>query len=74
MKKILIIILCCWSNLLWSHHIDNSRTMLRQWTLVKENKTILGSFLMFKNGDVYIEDEKSKVVHFPLSDFSTPDR
>lgn len=74
MKKLLLLFCCLFSTYLFAHKVSNEKAVLRLWHLSEENKTIEGSFFMFKDGNVYIEDAKSNVVHFPLNHFSKQDQ
>ena len=57
-----------------AHEIDYGKVILKHWKLSKENKTIEGSFFMYKNGEVYIEDAQQKLLHFPLASFNAADQ
>ena len=75
MRKIaLVIMISCVCNYLKAHDIDYGKIILKQWTLVKDNQTIEGSFYMYKNGEVYIEDAQQQLIHFPLAYFSLSDQ
>ena len=74
MKKITIIAICLFSNMLFAHTINYDKVILRHWKIEKENKTIDGSFFMYKNGNVFIEDANNVVVHFPIASFSKEDQ
>lgn len=74
MKNLSLIILIFFAVDLLAHDINYSKIILKQWNLDTEKKTISGSFTMFKNGEVYIEDVNSKILHFPLSHFSKADQ
>lgn len=56
-----------------AHNIDVTNIKLREWKL-DNHTTIIGSFLMLKNNDVYIEKNNGAVVHYPLSSFSEADK
>jgi hypothetical protein len=70
MKNLSLIILIFFAVDLLAHDINYSKIILKQWNLDTEKKTISGSFTMFKNGEVYIEDANSKILHFPHSPIS----
>jgi len=74
MKKSVLIAICLFSNMLFAHTINYDKIILHHWNIEKENKVVDGTFYMFKNGDIYIEDASSKVVHFPLASFSKEDQ
>ena len=62
------------SNFLLAHNINYDKIILRHWTVEKQNKTVDGSFYMYKNGNVFIEDANDKIVDYPLSFFSKEDQ
>ena len=74
MKKALIIALCIISLKMFSHTINYENQVLRHWNIEKENKYIDGSFSMFKNGKVYIEDAQNRVSSYPLKNLSKEDQ
>jgi hypothetical protein len=74
MKKIIILLLCSLTSLISAHSNHDGNSLLRHWKLGKENKVIDGSFYMFKNDEVYIEEHDHTIVHFPLSSFSLIDQ
>ncbi len=61
-------------NNLTAHDIDYEKIILKKWVLAKEDKIIEGSFSMYKNGDVFIEDAEQHLIHYPLSSFSPADQ
>ncbi len=73
-KAILFVTICLWANLAFAHTINYSNVVLHHWSIAKENKTIDGSFYMYKNGNVYIEDASNKIFNYPLADFSKDDQ
>ncbi len=74
MKKVIVILLCSLSSLIYAHSVSNEHTTIRHWNIAKQDKAIDGSFYMYKNGEVFIEDLKSNIVHFPLTQFSNEDQ
>ena len=74
MKAISVITLCLISNFLFAHTINYDKVILRHWSIGKENNTIDGSFYMYKNGNVFIEDANNKIVNYPLAYFSKDDQ
>lgn len=74
MKKKLLILICLFSLSIFSHTINYDNVVLRHWSITKEDKYIDGSFVMLKNGKVYIEDKNEKIFYFPLSYLSKEDR
>lgn len=74
MKKLLLILICLFTNYAFSHTINYDKVVLHHWTLEKEHQFVDGSFYMLKNGNVYIEEANGKIVHFPISSFSKEDQ
>jgi hypothetical protein len=74
MKNILLIFFCLFSQLIFAHGFGQEAVALKHWNLDKGNQRIDASFLMFKDGAVYLEDAAHKILHFPLSDFSSEDQ
>ncbi len=62
------------NSILFSHTVNYQNVILRHWDIVKEHKTVEGSFSMCKNGNVYIEDANNKLIHFPLLSLSKKDQ
>ena len=73
MKYILIFFLL-FANIIYGHIINNENEILRHWKIESQNKTVEGSFSMFKNRNVYIEDANNIILNFPLSSFSSEDQ
>lgn len=66
---------CCLSSTyIFGHNLNIENAPPRHWHLPTLKKTIEGSFLMLKNGSIYIEDANSRVLHFPLQFFSAEDQ
>lgn len=74
MKKITLLLLCLISNFMFSHTINYDNIVLRHWSIQKEHKCIDGTFMLFKNGTVFIEDANNTISKFPLSDLSNEDQ
>jgi hypothetical protein len=74
MKKITLLLICFASNFMFSHTINYDNIVLRHWSIEKEYKFIDGTFMMFKNGTVFIEDANNKISKFPLADLSKEDQ
>ena len=74
MKNFALLLFLSVASALFAHDINYSKIILKQWNLETEKKTLSGSFTMFKNGEVYIEDANNKILHFPLSHFSKADQ
>jgi len=74
MKKINLLLFCLLSNLIFSHTITYYKIVLRHWSIQKEHKFVDGTFMMFKNGMVFIEDENNRISKFPLTDLSKEDQ
>jgi len=70
--QLIIFILCC--NTIFAHTVNYENQVLRHWNVQKENIFIDGSFTMFKNGKVYIEDANNNILHYPLASLSIEDQ
>lgn len=75
MKKITIwLVFSLLSNLILAHDIHYDKVIQRTWEFQKTNKRIKGSFNMYKNGTVFIEDEHSKIITIPFASLSKTDQ
>jgi multisubunit Na+/H+ antiporter MnhC subunit len=75
MKKVFtIIIMCLLSQISFAHNARNSQFIAKEWNIAKQNKTIVGSFFMYKNGNVFIEDVNGNISNFPLTLLSLDDQ
>ncbi len=57
----------------FGHNLNYDKVILHQWTVNADTK-INASFLMFKHDEVYLQNENTQIVHFPLADFSQADQ
>lgn len=73
-KISIFIIVSLFTNLIYSHTINYDKVILKHWILVNENKSIDGSFHMYKDGEVYIEDFQNRILKYPLSSFCKEDQ
>ena len=74
MKKITLLLICFASNFVFSHTVNHDKIVLRHWSIQKEHKFIDGTFMMFKNGNVFIEAANNTISKFPLKDLSNEDQ
>ncbi len=74
MKKITLLLICLIGNFMFSHTINHGNIVLRHWSVQKHHKHIDGTFMMFKNGTVFIEDANNTILKFPLADLSKEDQ
>jgi len=74
MKKISLLLICLLSNFVFSHTINYDKVVLRLWSIQKEHKFIEGSFMMYKNGTVFIEDANNTISKIPLTSLSNEDQ
>ncbi len=74
MKNIILGISLLFVLSLNAHNLTNTQQSLRKWTVNSEHQTLLGSFCMAKNGDVYIEDTNHQLSHFPIKSLSAEDQ
>jgi len=59
---------------MFSHTINHDNIVLRHWSVQKHHKHIDGTFMMLKNGIVFIEDANNSILKFPLADLSKEDQ
>jgi hypothetical protein len=65
-KKALILLVAFLLNMnAWAHNAHEYHTALREWHVA--NSTIHASFLMYRNGQVYLENENGNTVKYPLA-------
>ncbi len=74
MKKIILLLICLIGNFVFSHTINYENVVLRHWSIEKEHKFIDGSFMMYKNGVVFIEDANNAISKVAFSDLSNEDQ
>lgn len=51
------------------HHVP-----LRQWNFIGQSKTVEGSFFLYRDNTVFIENADSKILKFPISSLQKEDR
>lgn len=75
MKKHLLVFitLCCTLGAM-AHDANYGQIMLRPWHLVNRTQPIMGSFYLYKDGSVWIQNEQARIERFPLTDLSRQDR
>jgi len=74
MKKAFFLFACLLTVNVFSHDVDYSKIILKEWTILPAHTILRGSMLMYKNGVVYIEDETNKIHQYPLSSFAQQDQ
>lgn len=74
MKKLILLTFVLISMSALSHTIDYGHAAMRHWFIVKENKFVDGTFFMYKEGKVYIENQNNKILSFPLASLSVADQ
>ena len=74
MKKITLLLICLIGNFGFSHTINYENVVLRHWSIEKEHKFIDGTFMMYKNGTVFIEDTNNAISKVAFSDLSNEDQ
>lgn len=67
-KNILIIFTCCLLSITSFAHTGNGIGVTQHFQI--NGKAVDGYFYMLKNNEVYLENMKHEIVHFPLKDFS----
>ena len=53
---------------------DHDHAGMKSWTIQYEKSPIYGSFLMYKDGNIYIQKVDNAVVHVPIDLFSQYDK
>lgn len=74
MKKSIVFIFLLLSISTYSHTINYENQILRDWNIQKENRHVSGSFSMFKNGIVYIEDGQNTITKHFFASLSKKDQ
>jgi hypothetical protein len=74
MEKITLLLICLIGNFVFSHTINYENVVLRHWSIEKEHKFIDGTFMMYKNGTVFIEDTNNAISKVAFSDLSNEDQ
>ena len=74
MKKTLCLLIFLAYSVAYAHNVNYGKIILRHWNIVTEAKAVDGSFYMYKNGQVYIEDAKGEILHYPISALSATDK
>jgi hypothetical protein len=74
MRKIALLFICLISNFVFSHTINYENVVLRHWSIEKEHQFIDGSFMMYKNGTVFIEDANNAISKVAFADLSNEDQ
>jgi hypothetical protein len=74
MKKITLLLICLIGNFVFSHTINYENVVLRHWSIEKKHQFIDGSFMMYKNGIVFIEDANNAISKVAFSDLSNEDQ
>lgn len=69
-----MVLFCLFSLSAFSHTLNYDNQILRHWYISKENRYVDGSFSMFKNGKVFIEDAQNQLVAIPLISLSEQDK
>jgi hypothetical protein len=70
MKKITLLFICLIGNFVFSHTINYENVVLRHWSIEKKHQFIDGSFMMYKNDFVFIEDANHAISKVLFSDLS----
>lgn len=74
MKSSLLLFFCLLSITVFAHDARYHNSKIKTWSIVAENKTVEGTFLMYKDGKVFIEDVINNIVNYPLTSFSEQDQ
>ncbi len=73
MKNTIIALLCFVASVGFAHN-SAEHTALKHWCIAKNQTTINASFMMLKDGVVYLENADNKTVKYPLADLSAADQ
>ena len=73
-KLFLIVLFCGMVHLAQAHFVNYSNQPLKHWKLNNGKTELIGSFSMYKNGSVYIEDANFAIAFYPLQSFSKADQ
>ena len=73
-RLILLIALFAFVQNLMAHSVNYDGQLLKQWHVGTEGKTVEGSFMMFKDGKVFIEDAAGIIASLPLASLSKDDQ
>jgi YHYH protein/SLA1 homology domain 1, SHD1 len=73
MKNTIIALLCCVSSMSFAHN-SAEHDALKYWFIANGNTTVNASFMMLKDGIVYLEKADNQTVKYPLSDLSAADQ
>lgn len=71
---LLIAVLFAQTALAHNHDHEPQHLALKQWNISGQAQPLPASFLMLKNGEVYLENEHEEVLHFPLSSLTETDQ
>ena len=75
MKKLCLLVLIGFViNVVHAHNIDYGKVILKKWEFTKDHSILEGSLYMYKDGDIYIEDARNNITHFPLNSFVKGDQ
>lgn len=74
MKKILTLLIVLLTHVLFAHDSHQYNQSLRKWSLSETNNSLVGSFYMYKDGSVFIEEANGSIVNHPLKVFSKEDQ
>jgi hypothetical protein len=74
MNCVFLLMLCIVSQTAIAHDSHSHDESVKKWFIEKDNITIQGTFFMYKNGKVYIEDAQGKLFSFPMASLSITDQ
>ena len=73
-KYVIFVTACLLCNFVFGHTIDYTIIIPHHWSITADNAVIDGSFLMIKDGNVYIEKASNETAIYPLSSLSDEDK
>jgi hypothetical protein len=75
MKKIFIVLLICiLTQITWAHDAHQQIAFPRKWNIESTHQTIDGTFYLFKNNTVFIENNEGNIKSFSFNDLSLNDQ
>lgn len=67
MKKLIILAVICIASQANGHNLSYEHLSLKTWNIVKEHRVVEGSFCVFKDNEVYVENLQKKWREFPCN-------
>jgi hypothetical protein len=75
MKKIFVVLLICiLTQITWAHDAHQQMAFPRKWNMESTHQTIEGTFYLFKNNTVFIEDNEGNIKSISYNNLSLNDQ